>query len=164
MPDKKVPGQSTWVSPLISLIFMQIYIKIWETDGQMTLICAIGSKKCNKAMPVCIRSNYIEKMQIQILICYTKWNQCLNSNVGHERKAECSLEASYSFQIVVGKFFRHWNWIVVHGLHYATHDLPPDAIFCDHASDLQYKSSHVELGTCGSTFRVGQNGIGKNTL
>ena len=32
-------------------------------------------------MPVFIRSNGIEKMQIQILICYTKVNQSLNSNV-----------------------------------------------------------------------------------
>ena len=46
----------------------------------MTLISAIGPKKCKKAIPVYIRSNGIEKMQIQILICYTKWNQCLNSN------------------------------------------------------------------------------------
>ena len=59
---------------------MQIYIKSWKTDGQMTLLSATGPKKCKKAIPVYIRSNGIEKMQIQILICYTKWNQCLNSN------------------------------------------------------------------------------------
>ncbi len=60
---------------------MQIYIKVQKTDGQMTLISAVGSQKCKKAMPVCIRLNGLENMQIQILICYTKWNQCLNSNV-----------------------------------------------------------------------------------
>ncbi len=60
---------------------MQIYTKNWKTDGQMTLIGAIGPKMCKKAMPVYIRSHGIEKMQIQILICYTKVNQSLNSNV-----------------------------------------------------------------------------------
>ncbi len=53
----------------------------WKTDGQMTLISAIGHKMCKKAMPVYIRSNGIEKMQIQFLICYTKVTQCWNSNV-----------------------------------------------------------------------------------
>ncbi len=60
---------------------MQIYTKSWKTDGQMTLISAIGPKMCKKAIPIYIRSNGIEKMQFQILICYTKVNQCLNSNV-----------------------------------------------------------------------------------
>ena len=81
MHNLKVPDQSTLVSPLISLISMQMYIKSWKTDGQMTLISAIVPMKCKKAMSVYIRSNGIEKMQIQILICYTKWNHCLNSNV-----------------------------------------------------------------------------------
>ncbi len=56
------------------------FTNIRKTDGQLTLISAVGSKKCKKAMPVCIRLNGLEKMQIQILIYYTKWNQCLNSN------------------------------------------------------------------------------------